>query len=181
MVQQDQYMDMPEEGQSTSNRPTKKWFIPSPTMIAGTGMMLLLVGISAPSFLNQANKAKESEAKQYVGAIIRSQQAYFLEHSRFATNIGKVGSAETNEYVYLIYPKIGSVAVQQVAIPKNPKLHSYAGIVRTTERGREVSSAGNICKSIRPGQDVPTLEAENFYNLSSDDSVCPVGFQPLER
>ncbi len=36
----------------------------------------ILSAIALPSFLNQANKAKESEAKQYLSAINKGQQAY---------------------------------------------------------------------------------------------------------
>ncbi|HBB34438.1 MAG TPA: hypothetical protein DC064_22270, partial [Cyanobacteria bacterium UBA9273] len=35
----------------------------------------ILSAIALPSFLNQANKAKESEAKQYTGSMNRAQQA----------------------------------------------------------------------------------------------------------
>ena len=35
----------------------------------------ILSAIALPSFLNQANKAKQSEAKQYTGSMNRAQQA----------------------------------------------------------------------------------------------------------
>ena len=37
----------------------------------------ILTAIALPSFLNQATKAKESEAKAYVNALNKGQQAYF--------------------------------------------------------------------------------------------------------
>jgi type II secretory pathway pseudopilin PulG len=43
----------------------------------------ILAAIALPSFLNQANKAKQSEAKTYVGSMNRGQQAYFLENDTF--------------------------------------------------------------------------------------------------
>jgi type IV pilus assembly protein PilA len=44
----------------------------------------ILAAIALPSFLNQANKARQSEAKTYVGSMNRAQQAYFLEKQQFA-------------------------------------------------------------------------------------------------
>jgi type IV pilus assembly protein PilA len=45
----------------------------------------ILAAIALPSFLNQANKARESEAKTYVGSMNRGQQAYYLENDAFGT------------------------------------------------------------------------------------------------
>ena len=39
----------------------------------------ILSAIALPSFLNQANKAKQSEAKQYIASINKGQQAYYAE------------------------------------------------------------------------------------------------------
>ncbi|WP_305808198.1 type IV pilin-like G/H family protein [Synechococcus sp. PCC 7502] len=47
----------------------------------------ILAAIALPSFLNQANKARQSEAKNYVGSINRAQQAYYLEKQQFAPNL----------------------------------------------------------------------------------------------
>jgi type IV pilus assembly protein PilA len=44
----------------------------------------ILAAIALPSFLNQAAKAKQSEAKSYVGAVNRAQQAYRIENNAFA-------------------------------------------------------------------------------------------------
>ncbi len=66
----------------------------------------ILSAIALPSFLNQANKAKQSEAKQYVGSVNKGQQAYYTERSAFITDvadIAKLGiglAADTKEYTY---------------------------------------------------------------------------------
>jgi len=64
----------------------------------------ILSAIALPSFLNQANKAKQSEAKTYVGSINRGQQAYFLEKSAFAPDLStlEVGITDTPNYSYAI-------------------------------------------------------------------------------
>jgi len=67
----------------------------------------ILSAIALPSFLNQANKAKQSEAKTYVGSMNRAQQAYYLENNEFAdeANFGGLGlgvATETDNYQYKI-------------------------------------------------------------------------------
>lgn len=65
----------------------------------------ILSAIALPSFLNQANKARESEAKQYVGSMNRAQQASYLERSNFTTDFGILGlgiASNTTNYVYSI-------------------------------------------------------------------------------
>jgi len=51
----------------------------------------ILAAIALPSFLNQANKAKQSEAKTYVGSINRAQQANFLEAGTFTDDMSDLG------------------------------------------------------------------------------------------
>ena len=59
----------------------------------------ILAAIALPSFLNQAAKARQSEAKTYTGSMNRSQQAYYLEKQQFAPNLSAlaVGIAFTTE------------------------------------------------------------------------------------
>lgn len=47
----------------------------------------ILSAIALPSFLNQAAKAKQSEAKTYVGSVNRAQQSYRIENTSFAGTI----------------------------------------------------------------------------------------------
>jgi type IV pilus assembly protein PilA len=53
-------------------------------------VVIIIVGvlsaIALPSYLNQAAKARGSEAKSGLGAMNRSQQSYRLENNTFATN-----------------------------------------------------------------------------------------------
>ena len=67
----------------------------------------ILSAIALPSFLNQANKAKQSEAQTYVGSLNRAQQAYFSENNEFAADadFNKLGlgvSTSTTNYKYVI-------------------------------------------------------------------------------
>ncbi len=50
----------------------------------------ILSAIALPSFLNQAAKAKQSEAKTYVGSVNRAQQSYRIENTSFAGDINSL-------------------------------------------------------------------------------------------
>ncbi|MEM7062787.1 MAG: type IV pilin-like G/H family protein [Cyanobacteria bacterium P01_B01_bin.77] len=63
----------------------------------------ILAAIALPSFLNQANRAKQSEAETYIGTTNRTQQAYRLENRQFSDDFAKLGAGiktETNNYLY---------------------------------------------------------------------------------
>ncbi|MEM7726870.1 MAG: type IV pilin-like G/H family protein [Cyanobacteria bacterium P01_A01_bin.45] len=63
----------------------------------------ILSAIALPTFLNQANKAKQSEAKTYIGSMNRGQQAFYLENSDFSTDINELGvgvKTQTELYDY---------------------------------------------------------------------------------
>ena len=63
----------------------------------------ILSAIALPSFLNQASKAKQSEAKNYVGAVQRAQQSYRIEKAAFAPDVTtlEIGiPTQTDNYTY---------------------------------------------------------------------------------
>jgi type IV pilus assembly protein PilA len=63
----------------------------------------ILAAIALPAFLNQANRARQSEATTYVGSINRGQQAYRLEQTTFSNKIDLLGlgiQASTEYYDY---------------------------------------------------------------------------------
>lgn len=96
----------------------------------------ILAAIALPSFLNQASKARQSEAKTYVGSLNRGQQAYYLEKQQFAPSLAtlSVGIASTTaNYGYAtgadvagaIIPAAAAAAkavttVNSVAVPGAP-------------------------------------------------------------
>jgi len=89
----------------------------------------ILSAIALPSFLNQANKARQSEAKTYVGAINRSQQAYFVEYGEFGTQVELEGgvAAKTQNFEYAVTPAATTAIVKASALKQ--ALKSYAGMV----------------------------------------------------
>jgi len=60
----------------------------------------ILAAIALPSFLNQANRARETEAANYLGSLNRGQQAYRLESPVFSEDIARmdVGVESTTEF-----------------------------------------------------------------------------------
>jgi type IV pilus assembly protein PilA len=117
----------------------------------------ILAAIALPSFLNQSNKAKQSEARQYVGALVRAQQAYYLEESEFASDfdqLARVTKEDTTNYEYKITPggtKGGDgEKVDIEGDTKKGALKSYAGLVivrKVTGVANESTTFGSVCES----------------------------------
>jgi prepilin-type N-terminal cleavage/methylation domain-containing protein len=123
----------------------------------------ILAAIALPSFLNQANKARESEAKTYVGSMNRGQQAYFLEQNAFVgegpEEFSKLGigiSTQTNNYTYEIAGGGDSTVVTNRGVPFNeagnpPTVRAYAGGVSTgeIEDTGETTTFAVLCQGIK--------------------------------
>lgn len=131
----------------------------------------ILAAIALPSFLNQANKAKESEAKEYVGSENRAQQAYYLEKSNFVvdtTNIGSLGlgiATQTSNYNYNLTAGGAAVngaytAAAQIANPLKGALatvRAYVGGVQvgTVTSTSEATTLAVLCQ----GQKAPAANS----------------------
>ena len=91
----------------------------------------ILSAIALPSFLNQANKAKQSEAKTYVGTLNRTQQAYFLENSKFAIDLAAMADPVPKTTVNYDYLSASASATSAVTTgtAKVDALRSYGGTV----------------------------------------------------
>lgn len=114
----------------------------------------ILAAIALPSFLNQANKAKQSEAKIYIGSMNRAQQAYYLENSKFAVDMDElsIGLGNTNDYNYSTTPSGAGITARAVseAIQKNDSvLQGYVGVVglKANQAGL-VSTDTILCESV---------------------------------
>lgn len=115
----------------------------------------VLAAIALPSFLNQANKAKQSEAKQYVGSMNRSQQAYYLEKGEFTTDIGQLGlgiKTQTDNYIYSA-AQINAFTATNAMVSsrgdsRKPALKSYTGgvLLGTVAAGGEGTTLAVVCE-----------------------------------
>jgi type IV pilus assembly protein PilA len=109
----------------------------------------ILAAIALPSFLNQANKAKQSEAKTYVGSMNRAQQAYYLENSRFALNgnfveLGLGIKTDTTNYTYSISTTAAAsgAAIRNYAVPK--QINGQPASVKAYGGGVSIGSVSTV-------------------------------------
>ncbi|NET17607.1 MAG: prepilin-type N-terminal cleavage/methylation domain-containing protein [Okeania sp. SIO1H6] len=118
----------------------------------------ILSAIALPSFLNQANKAKQSEAKQYTASINKGQQAYYAENSKFVVPGGDGSAAiselglglrtQTANYKYEIISAAGGDDTQgmaSAAAPATPALAGYVGVVGLVGTGEAKTTTTTIC------------------------------------
>jgi len=120
----------------------------------------ILSAIALPSFLNQANKAKQSEGKTYVGSMNRAQQTYYLENGAFAgsADFDKLGlgiAEETTNYKYAIASDTDKTKVTNQAQLKDPKapLKAYIGgvaVAQVSQTG-EATTLAILCEAKQAG------------------------------
>jgi prepilin-type N-terminal cleavage/methylation domain-containing protein len=124
----------------------------------------ILSAIALPSFLNQANKARESEAKQYAGSMNRGQQTFYLENQLFATSIELMGlgiATGTTNYTYTLNNVNATTAldangakigVNNVAAPKNTvNLRAFIGVTDLIQSGGATTTTAILCQKIDAG------------------------------
>jgi type IV pilus assembly protein PilA len=120
----------------------------------------ILAAIALPSFLNQAAKARQSEAKTYVGSANRSQQAYYLEKQRFAPDLSTLAIGIASTTAHYSYSTTGSSrgvtgtnanAFSQAA-PAEPSLKAYVGAVNlaTPTGSNEATTLAAVCEAKLP-------------------------------
>jgi len=145
----------------------------------------ILSAIALPSFLNQANKAKQSEAKQYAGSMNRAQQANFAEAGKFIGFVPALGlgiQTETENYKYTISPAATkaaptlattTTAVGNIAHGRNAVLKSYVGAVAliTQGAGTDSTSTAVLCESTKAGVALPA-NAGVAATINQDSIKC---------
>lgn len=132
----------------------------------GCGCLLLIIGIGVmngialPFYLNNTNRSKQSEAKQYVRSMNKAQQAYFAEKSVFSSSVNALElgiKTETTNYKYSIR------ATKQTAfnygVSKQPQLKSYvSGVFLVPAKNfapkaaqEERTTTSILCEADSPG------------------------------
>ena len=141
----------------------------------------ILSAIALPSFLNQANKAKQSEAKQYVGTLNRVQQAYYLEKSKFASDLTDLANpvpSETNNYQYTIL--VSPLDAINYGTSRAAALKSYVGMtaISVVTASSDATTTAVLCEANTPGEKKasnPNAPADG----SSDRPTCGDGTTAL--
>ncbi|HEY9877482.1 MAG TPA: type IV pilin-like G/H family protein [Leptolyngbyaceae cyanobacterium] len=128
----------------------------------------ILAAIALPAFLNQAAKAKQSEAKQALGATNRGQQAYRLENNQFAPTVDNLGlgiKTDTNNFTYAGAASGGTTGAftapatdltKSAALYANAKdtaaVRNYSGAVYiTTDDQNNATTTTLLCEGDKPG------------------------------
>ncbi|WP_413164404.1 type IV pilin-like G/H family protein [Capilliphycus salinus ALCB114379] len=139
----------------------------------------ILSAIALPSFLNQANKAKESEAKQYLSAINKGQQAFYTENGKFTEGISSLGvgiKTATENYTYQC--EVGGTAIVNcTATPlQGSALRGYLGAVYLIQvddqGGGEATSRSVLCQSKDTGEAVPKFGGQDGSFQADADPKC---------
>jgi prepilin-type N-terminal cleavage/methylation domain-containing protein len=127
----------------------------------------ILSAIALPSFLNQANKAKQSEAKQYIASLNKGQQAFFVENNAFTAEVAALGlgiKTSTQNYTYSIGTSTqlnGGDAATAVTSGAASGLATYGGAVYLVASGGGNTSESVICENTNITSQVTTFEQEN--------------------
>jgi type IV pilus assembly protein PilA len=121
----------------------------------------ILAAIALPNFLNQGAKAKQSEAKQNMALVNKTQNSFRAENSSFATNfnvlaLGSVsdtvsaGVGTTSNYSYSMFG--GTETATVLASPKDGALKGYNGGATRYNNGGSQSVIGTVlCEMNVPG------------------------------
>jgi len=152
----------------------------------------ILAAIALPSFLNQANKARESEAKTYAGSVNRGQQAYFLEQRQFTGGINFLGlgiNTATANYAYRASlgsqgnaagPTTTSETIRSninayINIYGTPLTAAVKGFAGTTyivaSAGGEQTTLAVLCGSLQANATVPTATPVVGYAVNPSVSL----------
>ncbi|BAU13364.1 general secretion pathway protein H [Leptolyngbya sp. NIES-3755] len=156
----------------------------------------ILSAIALPSFLNQSNKAKQSESKQYVGSVNRAQQEYYSTNGTFATELAQLAGVvakTTTNYTYTAKAPTGATgpltAVNNFGIPNVATLKAYVGGVFATTISANITSfngsqsvstpttqsnfVAGLCEANSPGTATPS--APNVPASGADSISCGTG------
>ena len=118
----------------------------------------ILAAIALPSFLSQANKAKQSEGKQYVSSLNKGQQAYYAENTKFGSTVAELGiglKTQTSNYTYSL--TVDTAKASSLAPPINTDaLKGYSGGVGLVAvAGSDAKTTQTVlCETTTPGTPV---------------------------
>ena len=138
----------------------------------------ILSAIALPSFLNQANKAKESEAKQYTGSMNRAQQAKLAEDGNFKTRIDDLGlgiKTQTSNYKYTIASSVTtSVANQAIPVAKALKPFTGSVVIGQNTATSEATSLAVLCVA-------KSASETALAGVTTNPPVCAAGSEEVKK
>jgi prepilin-type N-terminal cleavage/methylation domain-containing protein len=155
----------------------------------------ILAAIALPAFLNQANKAKQSEAKTNVGSMNRAQQAFFLEKGCMADKalFGSLGlgiKTETANYQFQIEgggscgTKTPSTHVTNQGIPIQNAIKAYIGGVNLGQitATSEATTLVVLCEAKTPkGITGAAAGTEKTTPDDKDGPKCDAAYEEINK
>ena len=139
----------------------------------------ILAAIALPSLLSQANKAKQSEGRNNIGAINRAQQARYLESAQFATGdtafeaLGLGIPTQTTNYKYAATGPTPAERATNTATPVIENLKGYVGIVFTTDIGNQRATRALACESLKVSPPATVVD------VTAVDGTCGADYKDL--
>ena len=132
-------------------------------------------------YQQQANLAKQSEAKIYISSINRLQQANFAEHEKFIPDIQTITQelgikSQTSDYNYQVFLSQDDTVANVVAIPRDENLRAYVGRVTTKSNGSRLTLVAIECESIKPTNNPPLLPLPTVIGGNLE---CPTDYESL--
>jgi type IV pilus assembly protein PilA len=147
----------------------------------------ILAAIALPSFLSQANKGKQSEARTYVGTINKGQQAYYTEKSQFNSDIAVLGVGIRTASINYNYAAVtASTNTTQTAVgysittTAGAALKNYVGFVSLIPAGGasgEVTSVAILCE--QKSSSVAAVTTTSHFTPGSTPAACEGTQQPV--
>ena len=147
----------------------------------------ILAAIALPSLLGQANKAKQSEARNNIGSINRGQQAFFLESQYFSTDMAALGlglKTQTVNYFYSLKGTAGTTtpgAMYNWGAPQKRALRAYVGITATSltdAASQEATTVGTVCESKKPIVDANLGNTGYVVDANPAQTTCATVAKP---
>lgn len=132
--------------------------------------VLPALALQEPSLIEtlqqQTIRAKQSEGKNYIGAMNRAQQAYFIEYDKFTNSLEKLAIGiknHTENYSYVM--RVVGKAAFHYAIPRDRRLKSYVGGVFSVKNSQGEITEAIVCEANSPGPKKPAEPIEQNGKL----------------
>jgi type IV pilus assembly protein PilA len=147
----------------------------------------ILAAIALPSFLNQANKARQAEGKQNVGALLRAQQAYFLDKGNvFTTEVKTLGvglQEKTENYEYKMASTNTEKNLTITTTPQRANLKDYSGGVYVIDVGTtdsaDLTTVTILCESKLAGKTGTASTAPTAPAAGATEATCDAKYNSL--
>ena len=110
--------------------------------------LIELSSLAEQGFVALANRAREAEARTYLGAMMRGQQAYILEYGEFSANLEQIGPglrSETENYAYRLTFGGDGLSVFIYAEPKIATIRGFVGAVYAISEESPMTISG-LCQ-----------------------------------